>query len=392
MRFSSIDIFCRVIDNYGDVGVTYRFAKECKLARPECRLRVFIDDMHPLLDMAPGFDPTKTVQEIDGIVFYAWDTITESLIERIGTGDILVEAFACYIPDAVLDVAARRPTIIINLEYFSAEKWIEGYHLKESLMGRGELKKYFFMPGLTKESGGVIIDTRMELARARRIHDRMFFFRELLEQNNLRLSQGATPLFGTVFTYMRGFDTLLEDVQTVNNEIYLFVFGKKSAEGMLRTLERKKTEMLNSRFSHYGNAHIILMPFLSQQYYDELLCACDFNIVRGEDSLVRAVLTGKPLLWQAYIQDNNYQLVKVKAFIENFRQYVDDDEVFGHYRETLMQFNTLQSEEPFQTTSERYDRFFQDLNKIERATGKMSYFIRENCNLVKNFLLFLNSL
>ena len=185
MRFTSIDIFCHVIDNYGDAGVVYRFAKECLLARPGLRIRVFIDDVKPLHDMVPGIDPVKTMQELDGVAFNSWDIITEDLVKEIGTADILVEAFACFIPDMVLETASRRPTVIINLEYFSAEPWIEGYHLKESLVGRGALKKYYFMPGLTPASGGVIIDTRMERARGVVNQNRVEYFAELLEKYGL---------------------------------------------------------------------------------------------------------------------------------------------------------------------------------------------------------------
>jgi len=392
MRFTSIDIFCHVIDNYGDAGVVYRFAKECLLARPGLRIRVFIDDVKPLHDMVPGIDPVKTMQELDGVAFNSWDIITEDLVKEIGTADILVEAFACFIPDMVLETASRRPTVIINLEYFSAEPWIEGYHLKESLVGRGALKKYYFMPGLTPASGGVIIDTRMERARGVVNQNRVEYFAELLEKYGLGRHGSKIPLFGTVFTYTRGFDTLLEDLQSIDNDVFLFVLGQKSAEGMLRTLERKTAGPFSGPIGKLGNTHIVFMPFLPQYHYDELLCACDFNIVRGEDSLVRAVLAGKPLLWQAYIQENKYQLVKVKAFAETFRRYCDDENLGAHFHDTLMEFNAMGKEEPAQKTQERYVRFFSDLNKIECATRKMSYFMRENCNLVKKFLEFLDQI
>ena len=48
----------------------------------------------------------------------------------------------------------------------------------------------------------------------------------------------------------------------------------------------------------------------------------DLLFVRGEDSLARAVQLGKPFLWQAYRQENDYQLVKVEAFLKHWSSLV----------------------------------------------------------------------
>jgi hypothetical protein len=133
-----------------------------------------------------------------------------------------------------------------------------------------------------------------------------------------------------------------------------------------------------------------MMPFLPQTLYDQLLCLTDFNLVRGEDSFIRAILSGKPFIWNAYLQENIYHRVKVDAFLEVFKIYFNDSTVFKHYSELFIEFNQAASEQPIQTTHERYDHFFMDLNKINHATEKMSYFIRVNCNLVKKFSNFLN--
>ena len=77
------------------------------------------------------------------------------------------------------------------------------------------------------------------------------------------------------------------------------------------------------------------------------------------------------------------------AFLKNFQQYFDDSEVFIRYKELLEQYNDAEFEEKIQKTTENFNYFFRDLNKIEHATQKMSYFIEENCNLVKKFSDFL---
>ena len=49
-----------------------------------------------------------------------------------------------------------------------------------------------------------------------------------------------------------------------------------------------------------------------------MLWACDFNFVRGEDSLVRAIWAGKPFVWQIYPQDDNAHYAKLEAFLDTY--------------------------------------------------------------------------
>jgi len=166
------------------------------------------------------------------------------------------------------------------------------------------------------------------------------------------------------------------------------VFDRKSIEGMMLTIRQKNAVKVNDSLYRIGNIFIVFMPFLVQYKYDELLCLADFNMVRGEDTLVRAILSEKPFIWHAYKQDNNYQQVKVKAFLDAMRASFDEEEVYLHFHELFMQFNDGSTP----VSEERYDRFLKDLNKIKHSTKKMSYFIRENCSLIKNFTDFLHQL
>ena len=64
-----------------------------------------------------------------------------------------------------------------------------------------------------------------------------------------------------------------------------------------------------------GRLRITRFPFLPQREYDPLLWSCDLNFVRGEDSLVRAVWSGKPFVWQIYPQAQDAHLLKLEAFL-----------------------------------------------------------------------------
>ena len=61
---------------------------------------------------------------------------------------------------------------------------------------------------------------------------------------------------------------------------------------------------------------LISIPFVSQDEYDWVLSQCDFNIVRGEDSFVRAQLAGKPFIWHIYPQEDGAHKTKLAAFLD----------------------------------------------------------------------------
>jgi uncharacterized repeat protein (TIGR03837 family) len=63
-----------------------------------------------------------------------------------------------------------------------------------------------------------------------------------------------------------------------------------------------------------GQLRLQVLPFVSQDDYDRLLWSCAFNAVRGEDSFVRALWAGRPLLWHIYQQADEAHLHKLQAF------------------------------------------------------------------------------
>jgi uncharacterized repeat protein (TIGR03837 family) len=65
-----------------------------------------------------------------------------------------------------------------------------------------------------------------------------------------------------------------------------------------------------------GSLTLHVLPMLDQDAYDRLLWTCDINFVRGEDSFVRAQFAARPMLWQAYVQDEDTHLAKLEAFLD----------------------------------------------------------------------------
>ncbi|MEO7056497.1 MAG: elongation factor P maturation arginine rhamnosyltransferase EarP, partial [Caldimonas sp.] len=67
-----------------------------------------------------------------------------------------------------------------------------------------------------------------------------------------------------------------------------------------------------------GALRAVDVPFLSQPDFDRLLAMCELNLVRGEDSFVRAIWAGAPFLWQLYPQDDGAHAAKLDAFLDRF--------------------------------------------------------------------------
>jgi uncharacterized repeat protein (TIGR03837 family) len=284
MHYRSLDIFCHVVDNFGDIGFVFRFAREFHAANPICRVRVFVDDMKALQAIKPAIDPSLWIQSHDEIEYISYAALTVDFVQQLDPADVLVEAFACHIPELVMKAAESRPRVIINLEHLSAEPWVEGYHLRPSLLPSENLKKYFFMPGFTVATGGVIIDHRIERVKPLLAKYRGLCLKGLLAQAGHIVDGLEGSLVGTVFTYERGFDTMIADLKGLRQEVVLLAFGDKTRRGMIHTLERAGAGQIRENHYKCGNVQILFMPFISQQRYDSLLCCADFNDVRGEDS------------------------------------------------------------------------------------------------------------
>jgi len=384
-----MDIFCHVVDNFGDIGVVYRFAKEFSAAFPVCRVRVFCDDLRPLSLMVPELPRFNPTGKIDGVTFVNTQALDEGLVRTLGSSDVVIEAFGCDIPEVYKKVALPGAAVWINLEHLSAEPWVQGYHLRPSLQTVTIPKKYFFMPGFSENTGGVIIDSRIEREKPGLRQNRLLHLNGFFANFGISVNENDLGIVGTVFTYQRGFDNLLSDLGTIGKDVYLFVLGDKSRLGMSETLNRAGARQVSDSHFAHGGIHVLMMPFIPQKDFDRLLCLTDFNMVRGEDSLVRAILAEKPFIWNAYLQDNKYHRVKVEALMDILSDYFEDHNIFSQYRELMMEFNDRVDESSQQTTCEDYRAFLGNMNKLEQGIRQISYFMTRKCNLVTKLSDFL---
>jgi len=147
------DIFCRVIDNFGDIGVCWRLA--VNLAGRGQRVRLWVDDASALQWMAPAGAP--------GVEVRAWTTPLNP--DGVTPMDVMIEAFGCEIDPEFIAAYADHINVNgkqcawINLEYLSAEPYARRCHGLPSPVasgpGRG-LTKHFYYPGFTPDSGGLL--------------------------------------------------------------------------------------------------------------------------------------------------------------------------------------------------------------------------------------------
>ena len=283
------DVFCEVIDNHGDIGVCWRLA--CNLAERGESVRLWIDDPSALEWMAP--------QGASGVVVSRWETTTRFP----PPGDVVVEAFGCEPAPAFVAAMAAMPTPPrwINLEYLTAERYALRSHGLPSpvLSGPGSgLTRHFFYPGFTAESGGLLREADLQERQAR--FDRTAWLRGV----------GVDGLQGrcvSLFCYEPfALAELLRQLAQSGEPMQLLVTAGRAASAVRAVLQQ---EQLPSALA------ITWLPLLTQIDYDHLLRACDLNFVRGEDSLVRALWSGRPFCWQIYPQSDGAHHAKLEAFL-----------------------------------------------------------------------------
>lgn len=295
----SFDIFCRIIDNYGDIGVCWRLARHLAQAPHHARVRLWVDDLERFQRLEPEVTTTMAEQDHGGVRIVHWRTPAP----RFTPYDVVIEAFGCDPPHEFVAAMKDKDSLWINLEYLSAEPWVGGFHLQRSVQA-DSLRKYFFFPGFTPDTGGLLREPDLD------------------EQRITWLSQPARR------------DALLDssgvcsaDIRAINHGaklVFLFCYPDAPVQALINVLAQKsQTTILlipegvypQARSSSDGNVRITHIPFVNHISFDHLLWSADLNIVRGEDSMVRALWAARPMIWQPYRQEDNAHLTKLNAWL-----------------------------------------------------------------------------
>lgn len=287
------DIFCRVVDNYGDIGVCWRLARQ--LAREYAlNVRLWVDVPQSLAGMCAALDPALDSQIVDGVEIRLWN----ASFPETNVADVIIEAFACELPQNYVQAMAKakQAPCWINLEYLTAESWAASWHGMASPHPSLALVKYFFFPGFDSASGGLIKEGELFEQKAE-------FLAAQLPQYSLEIS---------LFCYeTAAVSELLDLLAESSVPVLCHVPPGKPFDAV-------KTHLGGTGPWQIGLLKVVPIPFLAQDEYDRLLWRCDINFVRGEDSFVRAIWAGRPFVWQIYKQDEEAHLVKLRAFLDMY--------------------------------------------------------------------------
>lgn len=367
-----ITLLCKVVDNFGDIGVVYRLARaltdlsqggeslplvgtslpptpsagddSSPATPPKLNLRIIADNLESFRLLCPQIDPKKEEQTVNGWQIYNWNAGTTCLNAfRKNQPRIIIECFQCGRPDwlETLLFTEKVPDVvhIIMLDYLTAEDYAETFHKLKSLTRSARVQKVNFMPGFTQKTGGLILDK--PFMESLLTCDSKNAEKRAEVSGGTSLSSESESFNAVFFSYPRDWTPAVRALQK---------FNKEKANGALNVLLARGAgyeSFLNAYKSvvaakEAGGKTLFTLTelnFLPQTEWDSLLTRTPLLFIRGEDSLSRACLCGVPFVWHAYPQTEEYQLVKVQALLERMRPHFAPHD-FEHVERCWQVYNT----------------------------------------------------
>ena len=298
------DIVCRIVDNYGDAGVCWRLARQLA-AEHRLDVTLWLDRLATLAHLEPSLDPTRSVQASAGVT-------VRRLVDAApapALPGVVVEGFGCGLPAPWLDAMANaaKPPLWINLEYLSAEPWVDSVHGLASAHPRLPLTRYFWFPGFTARTGGLIREARL------------FDHRDAAQS----CGRGDASSLGIVlFCYANRALAALFDAWAEADEAITCTVPEGVATAALDAWLHGDVPRAGQSVAR-GRLRLDVVPFRTQDAFDRMLWNADANFVRGEDSFVRAQWAARPFVWQPYQQAENAHRLKLDAFLSRYAAALD---------------------------------------------------------------------
>lgn len=303
------DVFCRVVDNFGDAGVCWRLARQ--LAREHgLAVTLWIDDVASLARIVPGLAPDAADQATAGVRVRR---IADPPPGDAPLPDVVVEGFGCGLPEAYVAAMAAAPKapVWIVLEYLSAEPWIDASHGLPSPHPRLPLTRWFWFPGFTRRSGGLLREAML-------LDTRDAFRSDPPAHAAVWEAAGHVPdpdaLHVSLFCYANPALPGLLDAWAEGDEPVVCLVPEGVARSELDQWAGGAVPHRGAPLTR-GRLTVVVAPFVDQDAFDRRLWISDLNFVRGEDSFVRAQWAGQPYVWHAYPQEGDAHLVKMDAFL-----------------------------------------------------------------------------
>ena len=305
------DIFSAVIDNFGDIATCWRLARLLHHEHGQ-DVRLWVDDLATMQRLVPDTRIDTASQRIDGIEVRHW----VKDLPDVTPADIVIEAFGCPLPERFLMAMRETRPLWINLEYFSAEDWVAGCHTLPSPQDHG-LRKYFFFPGIQPGTGGLLRERDLMAQRAAFLHSE--------ETRRQWCDQWQVPcpeqdgLILSLFTYEHPvLPVMLQALSQGEKPATVYVPAGRTLNSLAGLFPRDA--LIPGASLRLGSLRLHVIPFLPQAEYDRLLWLCDINFVRGEESLARAIWSGKPFIWHIYPTADQAHIDKLDAFVAAYTQ------------------------------------------------------------------------
>lgn len=309
--FMEITVLCKVVDNFGDIGVVFRLCRALSELKKNLEIRLVVSNLDSFAKISKGIDSTKTFQEFRGWKVFDWNdnALCKKEFSK-NPPEFILECFQCgrpeWLEELLFSPQFNLNVQIVNVEYLTAESWADDFHLLKSGTRSAKIKKINFMPGFTKKTGGLILDKNFMCCLSEKK-----FALNLVKQNLDKkiLSEDFSDSFKIlIFSYPKNFDFLASAIKEFSflKKIIVFVASGAGADSAKISLKKFKVDF-------------VCLPFMQQEVWDAFLSLMDFSFVRGEDSFSRCCLFGNPFIWNIYPQEEEFHIVKLNAFLQKIK-------------------------------------------------------------------------
>lgn len=365
MAVTDLVILADVVDNYGDIGVSWRLCRTLqKNNSQDLNIRLVTNNLKAFHNINSQINPDLPFQkcscENGTVEVYDWtdyDFCYKTFTDN--PPEIILEMFQCGQPDWLEKILFEdRVDGIVNIimiDYLSAEPWVDDFHCLKSLTRTALVPKVNFMPGFTKKTGGLLLN-------------------EGKKKSESHKGQLSKALF---FAYPSDWSPVIRAMNRVfGKDTVLNIAGGAGQESILNACSQEHSEYKTTALS-----------YMNQPDWDNMMKSMDFMIIRGEDSMAQACCMGIPFIWQAYPQNENYHMVKMQALLDRMKPFFGDE--FALVEEAWSRVNLQSPEQKDQLEKAIFD-FLTNLEKLEAGFRAFAESLKANGDLANNLMTFIN--
>lgn len=379
-----ITILCKVVDNFGDIGVAWRLCRRLSKIQSKYKICLVVDDLEAFAKIEnsviaiPSLARGKQSININGIEVFPWhdeelchEVFSQNDGERLS---LILELFQCGRPDwmerILFEEKLQRTVQIIMIDYLTAEKYAEDFHCLQSLTRSAKVQKVNFMPGFTEKTGGLVIDDEWQEIPEYKADGPVLVF--TYENDWSKLAESLIDYCGSPSTPLR------------DRKKVLLAQGR-GKESVLQALKQEFEPASPEQSRRDETSFIEELPYLNQTEWDQMMKKCSALVIRGEESMSRACLSGIPFIWHAYPQSDEYQLVKVKALLERMRPHFDEED-FEIIEKAWITINSPERR------SNPYSDFFAAVPRLVPGFQDFALSLRKNGDLAYNLMTYIEKL